>query len=76
MPRTDRFSKHGGVITCIACGRKTRETGVDETSLQMCRFCIKENEWENALSDGDITQEEFDEIVAEINKKREVADAN
>lgn len=73
MPRTDRFSK-GGVITCLVCGRNTRETGEGESSLEMCRFCIKENEWENALSDGDITQEEFDEIVAEIEKKRRAAD--
>jgi ribosomal protein S14 len=76
MPRTDHFDKfrRGGVITCLVCGRKTRETGKDETNLEMCRFCIRENEWLNSFSDGEITEEEYNEELAKITLEREAAD--
>lgn len=42
----------GGVITCQDCGHKTRETGKNETGLQLCKKCIAAGEWANAILDG------------------------
>ncbi|MCK5547657.1 MAG: hypothetical protein KAI64_01490 [Thermoplasmata archaeon] len=61
------------MITCVVCGRKTRETGMDETSLEMCRFCIKDNYAENEYSDGEITEQEYNERLAEIAAERKAA---
>lgn len=52
MPRKfDRFDR-GGVITCIICGKRTRETGNGESSLEMCGECIELSGSENSLIDN------------------------
>lgn len=45
---------------CGCCGKRTRETGAGESSCDLCAFCYHEAGLENSLSDGNITQEEFD----------------
>jgi len=59
------FSK-GGVYTCDFCGKRTRETGEGESDLGICRFCYLEAGLINELSDGMITQAEYDEQVAAL----------
>ena len=71
MTKTQRFQKSiragkSGVYTCDFCGKRTRETGEGESDLGICRFCYLEAGLSNALSDGAITQEEYDEQVAKL----------
>jgi hypothetical protein len=56
----------GAVYKCGCCGKMTRETGEDESSCQLCAYCYIEAGWENSLSDGNCTQEEFDTAIANL----------
>ena len=68
------YRNKGGAFKCEICGRRTRETGEDETALQQCRFCIWEGYAENDLADGVTTEEEYKARMAEIAEKRKAAD--
>lgn len=59
----------GSTFTCTVCGKRTRETGHDESSLEQCAFCYIEGGLENSLSDGFITQEEFDATMTDLRKQ-------
>lgn len=61
-----RMQKGSGIYTCEECGKKTRETGDGESWVRMCRRCWDLGGLENSLSDGNITQEEFDRYVAAL----------
>lgn len=50
-PHSNRFGR-GGAYRCRSCGKLTRETGGDESSVELCRSCLQEAEMENAHSDG------------------------
>lgn len=65
----DRFQKGSGTYICRDCGKQTRETGYGESDSGLCACCFRIAEWENALSDGSISEEEFDRIVEEIKKE-------
>lgn len=54
---------------CGVCGKLTRETGHDESSVELCAFCYEEAGLENALSDGVMTQTEFDKELEMLKKK-------
>jgi len=41
----------GGVIKCLACGKKTRQTG-DNDGTELCHRCFHECLMENAHGDG------------------------
>ena len=41
-----------GAYVCISCGKKTRETGYDESTYELCRRCNAEALLENSVSDG------------------------
>jgi len=58
-----RFRLGSGVYRCGRCGKRTRETGHGEAHFEMCYSCLMLSELENSLSDGAITQEQFDEEV-------------
>jgi hypothetical protein len=62
----DKFQSGSGVYVCSDCGKSTRETGYGESSSGLCAACFRIAEWENALSDGSIDEEEFNKIVDEI----------
>lgn len=47
----DRFGR-GGCYTCLACGKKTRDTGHDEAGVELCRKCYDEAGAENRRADG------------------------
>lgn len=64
----NRFQKYSGMYSCSVCGKKTRETGLGESHNGLCAYCFLEGGLENALSDGNMTQEEFDK---EINALKE-----
>lgn len=67
--RRDRFGR-GGAFRCRVCGKTTRDTGHLEANFEMCRYCIELAELDNSLSDGYITQEEYDLEAARIEKER------
>ena len=69
MKQHNRFAKGSGVYICEECGKRTRETGQDESNYNLCAYCLLEVELENSLSDGAITQEIFNEEI--INLKKE-----
>jgi ribosome-binding protein aMBF1 (putative translation factor) len=47
----NRFGQ-GGCYACLACGKKTRDTGHDEAGVQLCRKCYDEAGEENRRADG------------------------
>lgn len=61
-PDNRRFQTSRGrrtpTYTCGSCGRVTRETGYDESSVELCRKCNAEALTENSISDGYITTAE------------------
>jgi len=59
-----RFVRGSGTYKCGDCGKMTRETGEGESQCNMCRRCYMIAGLENSLSDGAITQEQFDKEVA------------
>ena len=69
MSDNSKFRKGLGVYTCSCCGKQTRETGKSESFNGLCAYCLEEGEWENALSDGDISEEQFDKIVEDLKIK-------
>jgi ribosome-binding protein aMBF1 (putative translation factor) len=62
QPRGIGAHAKGGVYTCDFCGKRTRETGHGESDLGICADCYLKAGDENAVSDGDMTPEEFIEI--------------
>jgi hypothetical protein len=46
-----RFKEGSGKYTCCACLKETRETGHDESEVELCAKCLLENYVENARSD-------------------------
>ena len=54
------FTKGTGCFTCISCGKKTRQTDdPDAASMKMCNRCWQMGGDDNAVSDGDMTEDEF-----------------
>jgi len=64
-----RFQKGSGIYTCRCCGKRTRYTGGDGEGVGLCDYCYEEGGWENMLSDGECTQAEYDEAIAELRKQ-------
>lgn len=62
------FGKKGSTYKCGCCGRMTRETGLDESSLELCAYCLEESYLENALSDGNIEQPQFEVDLDKLQK--------
>jgi hypothetical protein len=56
--------KTGGTYTCRSCGKTTRETGHEESNVELCAACLHEEYVINAMSDNDMTKEEAEEYVA------------
>jgi hypothetical protein len=46
------FGGPGGTYICRMCGKRTRETGQDESSCGLCKSCFNECNMENEHSDG------------------------
>jgi len=41
----------GGAYTCHNCGKRTRETGHEESNLELCAFCLWQTYAINAVGD-------------------------
>jgi len=67
--KRESFRNGMGVYTCSECGRETRGSK-DSFSVEMCRWCYEEAGYDNALSDGAITKEEYDDYIREIEEDR------
>lgn len=60
--------RKGSTYKCHCCGRMTRETGLDESSLDLCAYCLEESYLENSLSDGNIEQPQFEVDLDKLQK--------
>jgi hypothetical protein len=57
-----RFQKGSGCYTCKVCGKRTRSTGQgDNEHVRLCVNCYEKAGDENDVTDGYMTQEEFDQ---------------
>jgi len=54
-------NRTGGVITCTNCGKRTRDTGHNEGTFEMCRRCIEAQETANGILDGQYTLDDVPE---------------
>ena len=64
MKRGSGFEVGSGCYICHICKKRTRSTGRgDNENLGMCADCYDICGLENSLSDGVISQEEFDAQV-------------
>lgn len=59
MTRNSKFQKGSGQYQCIECGKQTRETGEGESQSKMCARCYGKAGDDNAVSDGQMTEDEF-----------------
>ena len=46
------FRGLGPTYICVACGKRTRETGHDESSCELCKSCYLDCLMDNEHSDG------------------------
>lgn len=49
--KANKFKRGSGCFTCHSCGRSTRDTGGDNTSLKLCAECYEIGGIENQISD-------------------------
>lgn len=63
---SNRFAAGSGCYDCNVCGHKTRATDPDAASLGQCELCYDLGGWENSLSNGHCTQEEFDNHLVSL----------
>lgn len=47
----DKFARGSGAYHCSDCGRLTRETGLGESQVELCRACYIADEQENSRQD-------------------------
>lgn len=70
MKHVNRFIKGSSTFKCADCGKLTRYTGKSSMGTDLCDDCYEIAGWDNALTDGDCTQEEYDQAVANIRGAR------
>lgn len=49
--RNSRFQRGSGVFACGCCARRTRDTGGDNTGVELCAECYELAGIENQISD-------------------------
>lgn len=52
MATNNRFKRGSGCFSCSDCKRQTRDTGGDNTDLELCEECYEMAGIENAIADG------------------------
>ena len=57
--RNARFGRNG-CYACRACGKQTRETGRDESSIRMCACCFEKTSCQNHVADNGPDGDNFD----------------
>lgn len=65
------FKRGTAAYNCGCCGKLTRDTGRGEGSMvpAYCAYCYLSGGLENSLSDGCITQAEYDQKIADLKKE-------
>lgn len=72
MKPKNRFVKGQSVYACRVCKRNTRQTGRDNSSIDLCEDCYELAGIENALSDGHSRMIEVkDEIIERVENIRQ-----
>lgn len=62
---TSSFQKGSGQYQCIECGKQTRETGEGESQSRLCLRCWNKAGDDNAVSDGQMSENDFYAIYEE-----------
>ena len=67
-------SSRGGILEkpiyiCRDCGRRTRETGHDESGVELCAFCFLGAVQENYLLNNECTQAEYDAEMTKLHAR-------
>lgn len=60
ISKASKFQKGSGCFTCTSCGKKTRATAEGNEGCDLCPICFERSGDENMVSDGLMTQAEFD----------------
>jgi len=62
------INRKGSVYTCECCGKRTRETGNEESTRSLCLACDLAGEIENMMSDysSKFTMDEVEQIGGEL----------
>jgi ribosome-binding protein aMBF1 (putative translation factor) len=68
MAKYNRFKGGSGAYQCRICGKQTRETGYDESSLELCAKCLLQEYVNNAQSDYGTGSEQYKQAVADLEK--------
>lgn len=76
-----RSTRNGSTYICECCGKRTRESGNDESSLGMCLACNLEGEIQNMIADygQNFTDEQadaFQDRLTAANANTAEADTN
>ena len=66
---SNRFTAGSGTYKCSECGKQTRETGYGEADLGYCAFCLRGYYLDNELSDGHITEEQYNVTLTALGKE-------
>lgn len=61
-----RIQERSGIYTCADCGKRTRDTGRGEASVDLCANCFDAAETANLVNDGDLSAEEFSIYLKKI----------
>lgn len=62
----NRYFSNGGAYRCRICNKRTRETGYEESSVELCAKCLLECYVENAQSDYGTDSSEAREAQARL----------
>lgn len=62
------INRKGSTYICECCGKRTRETGNEESTRSLCLACDLAGEIENMMNDygNKFTREQCDRIMAEL----------
>lgn len=53
----NKFEKGSSTYICEDCGKRTRDTGIGEKEVGLCKKCYEEAEKYNAYVDGELPEE-------------------
>lgn len=62
------MSGGSGAYKCEGCGKTTRETGLGESGVQLCKACYAEAQIENVGSDHGVDSPQYRQVLAEFGK--------
>ena len=66
---SNRYAFNSSTYICGCCKRRTRETGLGESQLDLCAYCYDAAGIENSFSDGHITTEQYKAEIIALNEQ-------